>query len=194
MHSILTTHFLRCIKCVKLTKLTKLTWFYLIQENISLSINMPKSSECFSKYRDQQFMGSRAEQERALRESKTLYVGNLSFYTTEGQIYELFSRCGDIKNLIMGLDKFKRTPCGFCFIEYYLRSEAEDALRYLNNTSLDERIIRIDWDAGFVEGRQYGRGRTGGQVRDEFRTDYDADRGGFGKLMSQTPVPDIFNH
>jgi hypothetical protein len=30
--------------------------------------------------------------------------------------------------------------------------------------SLDDRIIRTDWDAGFVEGRQYGRGKTGGQV------------------------------
>ena len=26
------------------------------------------------------------------------------------------------------------------------------------------RIIRTDWDAGFIEGRQYGRGKSGGQV------------------------------
>lgn len=37
-------------------------------------------------------------------------------------------------------------------------------MRYVNGTKLDDRIIRTDWDAGFVEGRQYGRGRTGGQV------------------------------
>lgn len=36
--------------------------------------------------------------------------------------------------------------------------------RYINGTRLDGRIVRIDWDAGFVEGRQYGRGKTGGQV------------------------------
>ena len=35
---------------------------------------------------------------------------------------------------------------------------------FINRTKLDDRIIRTDWDAGFVEGRQYGRGRTGGQV------------------------------
>ena len=34
-----------------------------------------------------------------------------------------------------------------------------------------------------MEGRQYGRGKSGGQVRDEFRDDYDAGRGGFGKLI-----------
>jgi len=38
-------------------------------------------------------------------------------------------------------------------------------MRYVNGTRLDDRIIRTDWDAGFVEGRQYGRGKSGGQVR-----------------------------
>ena len=37
-------------------------------------------------------------------------------------------------------------------------------MRYVNGTRLDDRIIRTDWDAGFKEGRQYGRGKTGGQV------------------------------
>jgi hypothetical protein len=37
-------------------------------------------------------------------------------------------------------------------------------MRYINGTRLDDRIIRTDWDAGFSEGRQYGRGKTGGQV------------------------------
>ncbi|XP_033069071.1 nuclear cap-binding protein subunit 2 isoform X12 [Trachypithecus francoisi] len=55
-------------------------------------------------------------------------------------------------------------------------------MRYINGTRLDDRIIRTDWDAGFKEGRQYGRGRSGGQVRDEYRQDYDAGRGGYGKL------------
>ena len=37
-------------------------------------------------------------------------------------------------------------------------------MRYVNGTRLDDRIVRTDWDAGFKEGRQYGRGKTGGQV------------------------------
>lgn len=61
--------------------------------------------------------GSRVEQEEVLRHSTTLYVGNLSFYTTEEQIHALFGMCGDVKKVIMGLDKAKRTPCGFCFVE-----------------------------------------------------------------------------
>ena len=37
-------------------------------------------------------------------------------------------------------------------------------MSYVNGTRLDDRIIRTDWDAGFIEGRQYGRGKSGGQV------------------------------
>lgn len=48
---------------------------------------------------------------------------------------------------------------------YYIRKDAENAMRYVNGTRLDDRIIRTDWDAGFKEGRQYGRGKSGGQVR-----------------------------
>jgi len=64
--------------------------------------------------------GTRQEQEKKLLTSSTLYIGNLSFYTTEEQIHELFNRAGDIRRIIMGLDKLKKTPCGFCFIEYPL--------------------------------------------------------------------------
>jgi len=138
-----------------------------------------------SSYRDQHFKGSRGEQERLLHATTTLYTGNMSFYTTEEQIYELFGKCGEVKRVVMGLDKFKRTPCGFCFIEYYVREDAENAVRFINGTRLDDRIIRTDWDAGFIEGRQYGRGKTGGQVRDEYRTDFDSGRGGYGKIVQQ---------
>ncbi|XP_064459164.1 nuclear cap-binding protein subunit 2 [Ornithodoros turicata] len=146
-------------------------------------------SSDLSSYRDQHFKGSRSEQERLLRQSTTLYIGNMSFYTTEEQIYELFSKCGDVKKVIMGLDRYRKTPCGFCFVEYYNRDDGENAIRYINGTKLDDRIIRTDWDAGFIEGRQYGRGKSGGQVRDEYRTDYDSGRGGYGKLMAQRVVP-----
>ncbi len=41
---------------------------------------------------------------------------------------------------------------------------------------MDNRIIRVDWDPGFIEGRQYGRGYTGGQKRDELSDKFDPDR------------------
>lgn len=56
----------------------------------------------------------------------------------------------------MGLDRFKKTPCGFCFVEYYTHQDALDCMKYIGGSKLDERIIRTDLDEGFSEGRQYG--------------------------------------
>ncbi|CAN8096513.1 unnamed protein product [Discula destructiva] len=121
--------------------------------------------------------------EDPLAHATTLYVGNLSFFTTEEQVYELFSKCGEIKRLIMGLDRFNKTPCGFCFVEYFTHQDALDCMKYIGGTKLDERIIRTDLDPGFEEGRQYGRGKSGGQVRDEYREEFDEGRGGLGRAL-----------
>lgn len=71
-----------------------------------------------STYKDVRFEGSQEDWDALLNKSTTFYVGNLSFYTTEEQIYALFSKCGEIKRIIMGLDRVSKTPCGFCFVEY----------------------------------------------------------------------------
>lgn len=63
---------------------------------------------------------------------------------------------------------------------FYTHQEALLSLRHISSTKLDERLIRCDLDPGYTEGRQYGRGRSGGQVRDEHRIEYDAGRGGWG--------------
>ncbi|KAG8935692.1 nuclear cap binding complex subunit [Tulasnella sp. 418] len=139
-----------------------------------------------SNYKDSQSRLDRTAHDEALEKSSTLYVGNLSFYTTEEQIYELFSKCaspaegGGVKRIIMGLDRNTRTPCGFCFVEFYTHDEALASLKYVSGTKLDERVVRCDLDLGYKEGRQFGRGKSGGQVRDEHRQDYDAGRGGWG--------------
>ncbi|KAJ9475421.1 Nuclear cap-binding protein subunit 2 [Pseudozyma hubeiensis] len=139
-----------------------------------------------SSYRDSRSSSSKHEQQQALRATSTLYLGNLSFYTTEEQIYEVFGRVssvstgGGIKRIIMGLDRNTKTPCGFAFVEFYTHAEAVDCMRYVSGSKVDERVIRCDLDPGYKEGRQYGRGRSGGQVRDEYRQEYDAGRGGWG--------------
>jgi nuclear cap-binding protein subunit 2 len=161
-----------------------------------------------SNYKDSQARLDRQKQHDLLQKSTTLYVsshsnqislalltaipqiGNLSFFTTEEQIHDMFSKCanpedgGGVKRIIMGLDRHTRyatlyylheassdnfflpfrTPCGFCFVEYYTHAEALASMRYVSGTKLDERIIRCDLDLGYREGRQFGRGKSGGQV------------------------------
>lgn len=47
---------------------------------------------------------------------------------------------------------------------FYNREDTEDAVKYISGTIVDDRPIRVDFDWGFQEGRQWGRGRSGGQV------------------------------
>ncbi|KAL4176311.1 hypothetical protein KRP22_001263 [Phytophthora ramorum] len=111
-------------------------------------------------YWDRKTFSSFAEQQRAMARSSTLYVGNLSFFTSEAQIYELFSRVGHVKRVIMGLDRFKKTPCGFCFVEYSTHSEAEACSQFLSETKLGQPSVRDDRRS---------------------KDDYDAGRGGYGR-------------
>ena len=45
-----------------------------------------------------------------------MYVGNLSFNICEERIYDLFNRCGVVQNVIMGINRYDGSPCGFCFV------------------------------------------------------------------------------
>ena len=127
-------------------------------------------------YMDRQFFSKFEDQVAALRGSKIVYVGNLSFYTSEAQIIASFQRAGPVRRVIMGLNRHTRTPCGFCFVEYFTNEAALDCIAHVSGTTLDDRVIRCELDFGFREGRQFGRGASGGQVRDDRRMVYDAGR------------------
>lgn len=60
--------------------------------------------------------------------------------------------------MIMGRNRDTGQPIGFCFIEYFTHEDAKEAHEYLDLLKLDERVIRVDWDIGYSEGREFGRG------------------------------------
>ena len=116
-----------------------------------------------------------------------MYIGNLSFHTSEFQLQGLFSRVGPVKSVIMGLNSKTKTPCGFGFVEFFEAADALESVAVLSGTVLDNRQIRVELDFGYKNGRHFGRGQTGGQVRDDRREGFDPgrtwaskDRGGGG--------------
>jgi nuclear cap-binding protein subunit 2 len=113
---------------------------------------------------------------KALVNSATLYVGNLAFSTRLAHIRSHFSQLGRVKTIHLGLDRMRKTPCGFCFVEYYSREDALASVSLLSSTKLDGNVIRVELDAGFQPGRQYGRGQKGGQVRDDRKPPMDTTR------------------
>lgn len=152
----------------------KMTTFVL-DPATDIVASVPRINRQFQRrqYRDKQFKGGEGEWKKKIDQSATVYVGNLSCYTNEYQLYELFTRCGSVRRIIMGLDKIKKTPCGFCFVEFDDRDSALQSVKFLSRTHLDGREIQVDMDAGFEEGRQFGRGAHGGQIGDERRRERD---------------------
>mmetsp|Transcript_1 Transcript_1/g.2 ORF Transcript_1/g.2 Transcript_1/m.2 type:complete len:232 (-) Transcript_1:57-752(-) len=120
-------------------------------------------------YWDRSHYSSPEAQMEALQKSSTLYIGNMSFSTRSLQLRAHFRQIGPVKAVHMGLDRFRKTPCGFAFVEYYYRRDALEAVASLSGTKLDGRVIRVELDAGYQKGRELGRGASGGQVRDDRR-------------------------
>ena len=118
-------------------------------------------------YFDKKSRLSREEYFLALSRSTTLYGGNLSHSLSEGFLLHLFGGVAPVRSLILGVNKKSFKPCGFCFVEFENRAGAERALRALNGLDIEGRALKLDFDAGFKEGRQYGRGFEGGQLADE---------------------------
>jgi nuclear cap-binding protein subunit 2 len=125
------------------------------------------STEDKKLYWDRSHYDSPESQMKALGKSGTVYIGNMAFSTRSYNVHSHFSQIGPVRKVVMGMDRFQKTPCGFGFVEYVHREDALLAIANLTSTLLDGRVIRVELDAGFQPGRQYGRGASGGQVRDD---------------------------
>ena len=131
-------------------------------------------------YWDRRTFPTYDDAKNALEGSDTVYIGNLTFYSTESQISAFFSSCGEVRAIKMGLNRMSRTPCGFAFVQYFTHEAAQLAVDILNGSKFDERIIKVEMDPGYKDGRQWGRGKTGGQASDDNRSKFDSGRGGWG--------------
>eukprot|EP00695_Tsukubamonas_globosa_P003615 TRINITY_DN733_c0_g1_i1.p1 TRINITY_DN733_c0_g1~~TRINITY_DN733_c0_g1_i1.p1 ORF type:complete len:252 (-),score=57.46 TRINITY_DN733_c0_g1_i1:98-790(-) len=86
--------------------------------------------------------------ERMIRDSTTLFVGNLSFRAEERDLDDLFGSCGRIRNISLGINRRTGQPKGHAFVEFHTRVAAEEALSKYQGLLFMDRNIRLDWDPG----------------------------------------------
>jgi cold-inducible RNA-binding protein len=97
--------------------------------------------------------------------AKKLYVGNLSYSTTESNLSELFGAIGEVAAVNLITDRMSGRSKGFAFVEMAEDSAAQQAIAELNGKELDGREIKVaearpkrerrdDWGGG-------GGGRRG---------------------------------
>jgi len=76
--------------------------------------------------------------------SKNIYVGNLSYDTTEAALTELFSTHGEILSTKLIEDQYTNRSKGFAFIEMANEDEAQAAIKALNGKEVDGRNIKVN--------------------------------------------------
>ena len=76
--------------------------------------------------------------------STRLYVGNLSYNTTENQLQDLFGTHGTVLNVDLIMDKFSGRPRGFGFITMENKEAAEAAAQALNGQNVDGRDLTVN--------------------------------------------------
>jgi cold-inducible RNA-binding protein len=89
-----------------------------------------------------------------------LYVGNLSFGTTEGDLQNLFATCGSVASCSMIIDKFTGKSRGFAFVEMSSSAEAAKAISELHGKDCDGRPLTVN-EAKPREDRPRGGGGGG---------------------------------
>jgi RNA recognition motif-containing protein len=112
-----------------------------------------------------------------------IYVGNLSFDVTEGDLKELFSPFGEVTEVRLIMDKFSGKSKGFGFIEMPSEEEAKKAIEELNGKDVKGRDMTANeakpkTDRGGGGGR--GRGGSGGGGGGRGRGGYGGGGGGGG--------------
>ena len=76
--------------------------------------------------------------------ARKLYVGGLSYDTTEDRLRGEFAKFGTVESATVIRDKYSDRSKGFGFVEMSSDSEAEEAMQGLNNATLDGRRITVD--------------------------------------------------
>jgi cold-inducible RNA-binding protein len=76
--------------------------------------------------------------------STNLYVGNLSYSTTEDGLRTLFAEFGEIESVKVITDRYTGRSRGFAFVEMTSEQEALEAISNLNGKSVDGRELRVD--------------------------------------------------
>ncbi|HNR45872.1 MAG TPA: RNA-binding protein [Anaerolineaceae bacterium] len=73
-----------------------------------------------------------------------LYVGNLSYDTTEDSLRTAFSQSGTVVEVAMIKDRDTGSPKGFAFVTMSTDQEAQNAIQALNDKMLDGRAIKVN--------------------------------------------------
>jgi cold-inducible RNA-binding protein len=96
--------------------------------------------------------------------NKKLYVGNLSYQTTEDELQQLFVEVGPVVSVNIITDRVSGRSKGFGFVEMETEEAAKEAIERLNNLEVNQRAIAVS-EARPPREKSFGGGGGGGGRR-----------------------------
>ncbi len=91
-----------------------------------------------------------------------IYVGNLSYETTEESLRDLFTEHGDVEEVAVVTDRDTGRPRGFAFVTMPDATQAQAAITAINGTELGGRTLNVNEARPKTGGGGGGRGGGGG--------------------------------
>jgi RNA recognition motif-containing protein len=73
-----------------------------------------------------------------------LYIGGLSYDTTDDELKTFFEQAGTVQSAVVAIDKVSGRSRGFGFVEMSTDAEAKEAVSKLNGKSLGNRTLRVE--------------------------------------------------
>jgi len=73
-----------------------------------------------------------------------LYVGNLSYQTSEEDLRTLFAKAGQVASVALIKDRDTGNSKGFAFVEMTTQAEAQKAISMLNGFNLEDRELKVN--------------------------------------------------
>ncbi|HVW22798.1 MAG TPA: RNA-binding protein [Opitutaceae bacterium] len=73
-----------------------------------------------------------------------LYVGNLSFKTTESDLRDAFGQFGQVTDVYVASDRMTGQPRGFAFVTFSTDAESKAAVEKMNGADLDGRALKVN--------------------------------------------------
>ncbi len=100
---------------------------------------------------------------------KNLYVGNMSYDTTQNKLQELFGVYGEVTSVNIITDGFTGRPRGFAFVEMATEQASSAAIAALNGQDVDGRTLTVnEAKPRAPRGDSGGGGRDGNRRRREY--------------------------
>jgi RNA recognition motif-containing protein len=75
--------------------------------------------------------------------TKNVYVGNLSYDTTQSKLQELFEEHGQVSTINVITDRYTGRPRGFAFVEMMTEAGASAVIGALNGQEVDGRALKV---------------------------------------------------